>query len=120
MGLQAKIRAERRRTRALADALDASGVSERVRAAYLALQRPDVQARIREKSTVDRAPWTDQVPLVQVAESALREYGYDLAGVCVTAHYRPGEPPVVWFKADASDEAVKAAGFAPSKATPCH
>lgn len=117
MGLQAKIKADRvaarRMKAALARALDEAGVTERVRAAYLALQRRDVQARIREKVANDVAPWAEQVPLDRVAASALREFGYDLAGVAVEAHYRNGEPPIVWFKADASPEAIVAAGFLP-------
>src|SRR6266536_2229965 len=117
MGLQAKIKAKRvadRRAKAALDkALDEFGVTERVRAAYLALQRADVQDRIREKATGDHAPWSEQIPLANVAASALREFVYDLGGVTVTAYYRDGVPPIVYFKADASAEAIVAAGFLP-------
>lgn len=109
MGLQAKARAKRAADRRTQRKLDDAGVSERVRAAYLALQRKDIQDRIREKSN-NQAPWAERVPLDRVAASALREFGYNIEDVIITANYRDGEPPIVWFKADASPAAIRSAG----------
>lgn len=119
MGRQGKIKAARRDERRVKAALEASGVGERVRSAYLGLRREDVQADIRGVFE-SAAPWGDKPALVDVARHALASRGYDLEGVEVAIKVLPGAvtvvagelvelPPRAVFTADASAAAVESA-----------
>ena len=117
MGSESVSKKHRRNERAVRRQLEAMGIAERARAAFLGLRREDIQGEIQ--NTYHEAPEPKPF-LLDVARDVLLKHHYDLDGLSITAKFEAGRmmmvdgelqqtPPVAVLTADASPEAIETA-----------
>ncbi len=118
MGREAVVKRARKEERRVRGELEKSGVAERVRAAYLALQREDIQATINAKISAKAGVSKEEI--LAAAREVLATHLYGLEGVDLSAKILPSrhvmtdkglvqEPARIVLQADASSVAIAAA-----------